>query len=247
MRIDIVKNKIELGRASANFVSEAVAKKPRMVLGLPTGNTPLLMYKDLVHLHKNGLFDAPQVTTFNLDEYYGLSLRDRQSYAYFMKNMFFKYVEVLESHIPNGLIPKEKVEEYCGSYERLIAASGGLDITVLGIGGDGHIAFNEPGSSFSSRTRLVELSAQTIKDNSEPFIKAKKKMPTLAITMGIATIMESRTIMLLASRKSKADILKRALEGPVTEDVPASILQTHKNVIIIADEEAASKLAKKGR
>lgn len=244
MRIDIVKNKIELGRAAAKFVAGAAAKKPHLVLGLPSGTTPLLMYRDLLRLHRKGLFDASKITTFNLDEYYGLAPDNKHSYAHLMDRMFLRFLPVFQSHIPSGLIAREKVAAYCRSYEGLIASGGGLDLTVLGIGTDGHIGFNMPGSPFDSRTRLVTLSWQTRKDNAR-FFRSIKDVPTQAITMGIATIMSSRTILLLASGKGKADILLRALEGPVAEEVPASIIQKHKNAIIIADEGAAHKLSKK--
>ncbi len=215
-------------------------------MGLPTGSTPIGMYEELVRLHTKEGLDFSRVRTFNLDEYYGLSPENPLSYNAYMHLNFFRHVNIAPAniHVPDGLIQTDRIAAYCKSYDELIQKLGGLDLTVMGIGRLGHIGFNEPGSPFDSRTRLVDLLEETRIDNSR-FFPSLDAVPRQAITMGISTIMGSQTLILLASGGGKADILAKALEGPVTEGIPASILQRHENAIIIADEAAASKLKRR--
>ena len=246
MKVTVVRNYEELSEKAASFIASKMISKPNINLAIPMGSTPLGMYQGLVKLHESKGLDFSLATIFTLDEYLGLAPEDPQSYSYFLRSNFIDRINVKPEnvHLLSGMISKEKLVSYCKSFEDLIVRNGGLDLAVLGIGGNGHIAFNEPASSPSSRTRMVELTQQTIQDNSR-FFPSLDAVPQQAITMGISTIMGSKALMLLASGDSKADILAKALEGPVTEEVPASILQRHKNVIIIADEAAASKLKKR--
>ncbi|MCS7180005.1 MAG: glucosamine-6-phosphate deaminase, partial [bacterium] len=190
--------------------------------------------------------DFSEVVTFNLDEYYGLSSDHPQSYRYFMDVNLFNGINIKKenTHVPNGKIPIEKIEEYCKDYENMIKKAGGIDIQVLGIGGDGHIGFNEPGSSIYSRTRLVALDEKTIKDNSRFFEKIED-VPRFALTMGVGTILEAREILFLANGLKKAEVVAEAIEGPITSQITASALQLHPKVTVILDEEAASKLKRK--
>jgi len=246
LKVTVVRNYEELSEKAASFIASKMISKPNINLAIPMGSTPLGMYQGLVKLHESKGLDFSLATIFTLDEYLGLAPEDPQSYSYFLRSNFIDRINVKPEnvHLLSGMISKEKLVSYCKSFEDLIVRNGGLDLAVLGIGGNGHIAFNEPASSPSSRTRMVELTQQTIQDNSR-FFPSLDAVPQQAITMGISTIMGSKALMLLASGDSKADILAKALEGPVTEEVPASILQRHKNVIIIADEAAASKLKKR--
>ncbi len=217
-----------LSHAAAELVVKAVRGKAGVVLGLPTGKTPLGMYDALVEMYRNQGIDFSRVRTFNLDEYFGLAPTDRNSFRAYMQRHLFDYINI---SLDNIHIPDQVAE-----YEHAIREAGGIDLLVVGVAANGHIAFNEPGSSFSSRTRVVDLAPETIKNAAKQF--GKDVVPTQAVTMGIGTILESRHILLLASGKDKADIVRRALRGPITESVPASVLQTHPNVIAILDEEA---------
>jgi glucosamine-6-phosphate deaminase len=229
MRILVTADYQMMSLAAAELIVKAVRGKADVVLGLPTGRTPLGMYDALVEIYRKQDLDFSRVRTFNLDEYLGLPPNDRNSFRAYMRRHFFDHVNIPPQnvHIP------DQADNY---YEQAICEAGGIDLLVVGIAANGHIAFNEPGSSFSSRTRVVDLAAETIENAAKQF--AKDAVPTQAVTMGIGTIVESRHILLLASGKAKADIVRRALRGPITESVPASILQTHPNVIAILDEEA---------
>ena len=246
MRVIIVKDQKSMSEAAARFLAEEIKRKPDIVLGLPTGATPLGMYRELVTAHREGGLSFSSVRIFNLDEYYPISPRHPQSYNRYMWDNFFGRVDIAKEnvHIPSGEVPARDIIKYCESYEKDIFACGGLDITILGIGRDGHIGFNEPGSSLSSKTRLKTLTQETISDNGRCFASLSE-VPKFAITMGISTILSSRVIMLLASGRNKAEALAKAIEGPVTCEVPASSLQLHKEVVIIADEEAANALKRK--
>jgi glucosamine-6-phosphate deaminase len=240
LRVVIVRDYDEVGRSAGEVIAAAVKRKPDLVLGLATGSTPLGAYKEVIRLHKEGL-DLARVKTFNLDEYYGLPPDHPQSYHRFMKENLFDHVNVKKENVS---IPDGMAEDYrlvCEEYERRIKAAGGIDLQLLGIGRDGHIGFNEPGSSLASRTRLKTLTDQTVKDNSR-FFGSEGAVPKLAVTMGVGTIMEARRILLLASGQEKAQALKESLEGPVTSTVTASVLQLHPHATIIADEAAAAKL-----
>jgi glucosamine-6-phosphate deaminase len=228
MRVLVTADYRTLSQTAAELIGKAVRGKAGLVLGLPTGRTPLGMYEELVRLHRNQSLDFSGVRTFNLDEYLGLTSRDPNSFHAYMHRHFFDHV-----NIPAGQI---HIPHEADNYEELIQKAGGIDLLVVGIGTNGHIAFNEPGSSFSSRSRIVDLAPETIANAAKQF--GKDVVPKQAITMGIGTMLEARHILLLASGKAKADVVRRALRGPITELVPASALQQHPNVIAVLDEEA---------
>jgi glucosamine-6-phosphate deaminase len=234
--------------AAAREVADEITKNSRegrrTVLGLPTGNTPLDVYRELIRLHKEEGLDFSNVVTFNLDEYYELPPSHVSSYHQFMWMNFFSQVNIREEnvHIPDGTAAREGVEDYCKDYEKKIKDAGGLDLVLLGIGRNGHIGFNEPGSARDSRTRLVELDETTRRSALSDFGE-EKYVPKEAITMGIATIMEAKKIILMATGEHKAGAIQKAVEGEVDERVAASILKTHKNAHIFVDKAAASQLA----
>lgn len=231
----------QMSAEAAARIADLVYHQPNAVLGLATGSTPLGLYKELIRLHRDDGLDFSKVTTFNLDEYVGLPASHERSYNYFMWDNLFNHINVNPSniHIPNGMA--SDMDAYCLWYEEEIEAYGGVDLQILGIGGDGHIAFNEPASSLGSRTRLKTLTKQTIDDNTR-FFDDPAEVPRYAITMGVGTIMEAETCILLASGKSKAETVAKAIEGPVTALISASALQLHQDAVFILDEEAASSL-----
>ncbi len=241
MKIVIVKNSKDVGAKAAWLVVKEIIKKRDLVLGLATGGTMIPFYRSLIDLIKGKKIELINVRTFNLDEYVGLSREDRRSYYYSMKKNFFSKVAMLEKNINflDGMARNLDLE--CENYEKKIEDAGGIDLQILGIGRNGHIGFNEPWSSFRSRTREVFLSDFTRKDNSR-FFSSLSKVPKRALTMGIATIMSARKIILLASGKSKAGIVHRALHGRISEDVPASVLYKHHNIIFVSDKGSASEL-----
>src|SRR5205809_6075857 len=239
MEVVIKRDYEQMSKAAAQLVVDVLNTKPNAVLGMATGSTPLGLYQELVRLYKAGHVDFSRVTTFNLDEYVGLPANHPQSYHYFMREHFFQHVNIPQHNIniPSGTT--SNYPAFCQWYEGRIAECGGIDVQILGIGTDGHIAFNEPGSSLSSRTRLKTLAKQTIDDNAR-FFKSREEVPIYAITMGVGTILEARTIVLLANGKKKADAVAQAVEGPVTSMITASALQMHPLVKVYTDEEAAS-------
>jgi glucosamine-6-phosphate deaminase len=241
MQIIISKTYEELSKEAAKVVAKTLNAKPNAVLGLATGSTPLALYKELIRMHKDEGLDFSQVTTFNLDEYVGLPRGHFQSYHYFMHENLFKHINIPRQniYIPSGTT--DNYEAFCAWYERRIKECGGIDLQVLGIGSDGHIAFNEPSSSLGSRTRIKTLARQTIEDNARFFERAED-VPIYAITMGVGTILEARRIILLASGKSKAPAIAGAIEGPVTSMNTASALQLHPDAIAFLDRDAASQL-----
>ncbi len=232
----------ELSREAARIVAGAVKSKPSVTLGLATGSTTLGMYKELVRLHREQELDFSKVVTFNLDEYLGLGAEHPQSFHCFMQENFFAHVNVAPGniHIPDGTIGGD-YEEYCAAYERAIHEAGGIDLQILGIGRNGHVGFNEPTSSFGSRTRLKVLTNETIEDNRK-FFGAGEEMPQCAITMGIGTILEAKKVLLLATGEAKAETVAEAIEGPITASVTASCLQLHPDVTFVIDEEAGARL-----
>src|SRR5688500_17409357 len=238
MEVIVAKSASGMAVAAAREVAQVLNAKPNAVLGMATGSTPLGLYKELVRLHKGGELDFSHVTTFNLDEYVGLPITHPQSYHHFMHEHFFRHVNIPPNniHIPSGTTNNYRA--FCAWYEQRIAEAGGIDLQILGIGSDGHIAFNEPGSSLNSRTRLKTLSMQTIGDNAR-FFERREDVPVYAITMGVGTILEARQLLLVASGKSKAKAIAEAVEGPVTSMVTASALQLHRDATVIADEDAA--------
>lgn len=242
-----------MSEKAAEIIAKLVKEKPNCVLGLATGSTPIGTYKKLIQMHKDEGLDFSKVKTFNLDEYYGLGLdldkpyAEDQSYARFMYEELFKGINVKpeNTHIPNGRAKDS--EAFCREYEAEIKKVGGVDLQVLGLGGDGHFAFNEPGSSLASRTRRIALTEQTLDDNYEAFYKdagfSREEMPHFAITMGIGTILESKSLLMLVNGKKKAKITAKALEGPITSSVTASSIQLFPGeAYVVLDEEAASKL-----
>jgi glucosamine-6-phosphate deaminase len=241
--MDIIKAKDyeEMSRKAASYISAQVLLKPYSVLGLATGATPLGTYRELIRLFKNDEVSFRQVCSFNLDEYYGLGTSHPQSYRYFMDQNFFNQIDILpeNTHIPDGLTPDP--EKYSEDYESQIVRAGGIDLQLLGIGSNGHIAFNEPAKFFTAKTRLVNLNDHTIEDNAR-FFNSKDEVPCQAISMGLKSILSAKRILILASGKNKADAVKGMLEGPIDPNLPASILQLHPNVVLIADEKALFKV-----
>ena len=231
----------EMSIEAAEIIKDAIHLKPNLVLGLATGSTPIGTYKELIRMHKAGELDFSKVVTFNLDEYVGLPSTHDQSYHYFMHENLFDHVNISPTnvHVPSGVVKDFK--RYCQWYEDEIAKVGGIDLQVLGIGSDGHIGFNEPGSSLASRTSIVTLTEETIDDNSR-FFEDKADVPRFAITMGVGTIMEAKHCLLVANGEKKADPVATLVEGPITSQVTASALQMHPNATVIIDEAAASKL-----
>jgi len=231
-----------LSRKAAALVADLVRAKPGAVLGFATGSSPVGLYQELIRLHKEEGLDFSGVTTFNLDEYCGLQGDHPQSYRYFMNENLFDHINVPKekTHVPSGTA--ENWRDSCEGYERDIVAAGGIDLQVLGIGSDGHVAFNEPGSSLGSRTRRVYLTKQTIEDNSR-FFENAADVPTSAISMGVGTIMEARRCVMVVNGANKAEALAAAVEGPVTSMNTASALQYHPDTWLFCDEAAAANLA----
>jgi len=227
----------------ARHVARVVRDKPNAVLGLATGSTPLPMYRELIRLHREQGLNFSGVTTFNLDEYVGLPPEHPASYHAFMEEHFFSQVNVARDriHIPDGMT--SHVPAFCQKYEDEIRAAGGIDLQVLGIGGDGHIGFNEPSSSLASRTRIKTLTAQTRRDNAR-FFSSLEDVPLHVITMGVGTIMDARQVLLLAFGEKKARAIAAAVEGPITAMNPASILQMHPVAKCLIDESAAARLSR---
>jgi len=242
MEIIIQKDPETASVAAARVVARVVRENPKAVLGLATGGTPLRLYKELIRMHQTEGLDFSEVTTFNLDEYIGLGPDHPASYHHFMWENLFSHINIRPEnvYIPDGLT--KDVPAFCAKYEEAIKAAGGIDLQVLGIGTDGHIGFNEPTSSFASRTRIKTLTIQTIMDNSIYFDGDTSIVPHHVITMGIGTIMEARMVVMLAFGARKAKAVADAVEGPVCSMVPASILQHHPSAKFFIDEEAASGL-----
>lgn len=224
----------ELSKEAAKIVIQTVKKKPDAVLGLATGSTPIGLYNELIDDHAKNGTSYRKICTFNLDEYVGLEGSHPQSYLYFMRQHLFHHIDISPDNtfIPNG--KAEDMMKECERYEELIKKKGGIDLQILGIGQNGHIGFNEPGTSFSSRTHIIQLTESTRQANSR-FFSSMEEVPTRAITMGIQTIMESRKILLLISGKAKMDALKRLLTDEISEDFPASVLKLHNDVTVITD------------
>jgi glucosamine-6-phosphate deaminase len=244
MRVIILPDAEAVAHRSADFIANLVRKKPACVLGLATGSSPLGTYRELIRRHREEQLDFARVTTFNLDEYVGLGPAHPQSYRHFMQTSLFDHLNVNtnRTHVPDGRALD--FEMFCQQYEQRIRDCGGIDLQLLGIGTDGHIAFNEPGSSLGSRTRLKTLASETVRDNAR-FFGSEEAVPRLAVTMGVGTILESRQCLLIAIGASKATAIRDTVEGPITAQVTASALQLHREVIVILDEAAASKLVRR--
>jgi glucosamine-6-phosphate deaminase len=240
MEIYRAKNYQDMSRKAANIISAQIIMKPDCVLGLATGSSPIGAYEQLVEWYKKGDLDFSRVTTVNLDEYKGISRDNSQSYYYFMNDNLFSHVNIDRSKtfLPDGM--EEDSEKACRQYDQIIHSLGGVDLQLLGLGHNGHIGFNEPGIAFEKGTHCVTLTERTIKANMRFFL-SEDDVPRQAYTMGIKTIMSAHKILLVVSGEEKADIVKEAFFGPITPQVPASVLQLHNDVTIVADEAALSK------
>lgn len=240
MRLIRSKNYDDLSRKAAQIIAGQVSLKNNAVLGLATGSTPIGTYKCLIEMYNAGVLDFSNISTINLDEYRGLEPTNDQSYRYFMNNQLFDHINIDKSKtfVPNGTEPD--AQKACSSYDDIITNIGGIDLQLLGLGENGHIGFNEPSDSFTMNTNCVDLTQSTINANKR-FFASENDVPRQAYTMGIGAIMQANTVLLLASGIKKAPIVKKAFFGTITPQVPASILQMHKNFILIADEEALSE------
>ena len=241
MKIYMTEDYQTMSRKAANILSAQIILKPNSVLGLATGSTPIGMYKQLVIWYEKGDLDFAQIKTVNLDEYVGLEPTHEQSYRYFMQNNLFDHVNInpANTNVPDGLVADPQAE--CDWYNQVIRKLGGIDIQVLGMGHNGHIGFNEPGNAFELETHVVDLSERTIQANARFFASADE-VPRQAMTMGIKSIMMAKKILMLVSGEDKAEAVWKAFAGPVTPQVPASILQLHPYVTLVGDRAALSKL-----
>ena len=241
MQIIKAKDYNELSRRAAHVIAAQVILKPDCVLGLATGSSPIGTYKELIEWYNKGDLDFSGVSTVNLDEYKGLTRDNDQSYYYFMYNNLFKHVNIdlARTNIPDGTEPDSDKE--CARYNKVIKEIGGVDLQLLGLGHNGHIGFNEPDSAFAQTTHCVDLTESTIEANKRFFASADD-VPRQAYTMGIGTIMRAKKILLIVNGEAKADIVAKAFFGPVTPEVPASILQLHNDVVIVGDKAALSKI-----
>ena len=241
MKIYMTEDYQTMSRKAANILSAQIILKPNSVLGLATGSTPIGMYKQLVIWYEKGDLDFAQIKTVNLDEYVGLEPTHEQSYRYFMQNNLFDHVNInpANTNVPDGLVADPQAE--CDWYNQVIRKLGGIDIQVLGMGHNGHIGFNEPGNAFELETHVVDLSERTIQANARFFASADE-VPRQAMTMGIKSIMMAKKIQMLVSGEDKAEAVWKAFAGPVTPQVPASILQLHPYVTLVGDKAALSKL-----
>ena len=235
-----IANEKEIAKMAAQRYVQLINNKPNAIIGGATGSTPIPLYKELIRQCKAGNVSFKNVKSFNLDEYVGLDGKHDQSYRYFMNHQLFNHIDIdiENTHVPSGIDTKNPAR-----YDEEIRAAGGIDLQLLGIGVDGHIGFNEPGTKFDSITHVVKLEQNTREVNSR-FFKSIDEVPTHAVTMGIKTVMNARSIILIATGKSKAEIVKAFIEGPVTTKVPASILQLHPFTEVYLDQEAAALLGK---
>ena len=245
MRVVIRKTYKQLSEEAANLVKSRLVKKEDLVLGLATGSTPVGMYEELIRMYKEEGLSFAKVKSFNLDEYYGITGDHPQSYRCFMNDKLFDHINIdkANTYVPDG--KAADVDVSCSMFEEKMQKAGGVDLQVLGIGSDGHIGFNEPGSSLASRTRIVALDELTIEDNSR-FFEKKEDVPKFAVTMGVGTILEAKELIVLVNGAKKAEVIAKAIEGPITSLISASAIQLHPKVSIFLDEEAANLLARTG-
>ncbi|MDX5476355.1 MAG: glucosamine-6-phosphate deaminase [Bacillaceae bacterium] len=241
MNIVITEDYASLSTYVANEVVTTINENKQAVLGLPTGGTPEGMYKELVKMYSNGEVDFSTVKTFNLDEYIGLPKDHPQSYSYYMKKNLFEHVNLKHENVYIPTTTVQNMHETCEGYERKIDQAGGFDITILGIGLNGHIGFNEPGSSQNDKTRVVDLDKSTITANARYF-NSIEEVPNKAITIGISTILKSKRIIVLASGANKSEIMNEFLKHDPTSEIPATFLKLHPNVQLVLDKDASSKL-----
>lgn len=241
MRIIKTKDYEDMSRKAAAVISAVMIEKPDCVLGLATGSSPIGTYKNLIKAYENGDLDFSKVTSVNLDEYKGLDHANDQSYYYFMNENLFKHVNIdmAKTNVPDGT--EADAEKACSDYDAIIKSVGQVDIQLLGLGHDGHIGFNEPADHFPKTTHCVDLTDVTIEANAR-FFASKEDVPTQAYTMGVGTIMAAKKVLVIVSGADKAEIVKKAFTGPVTPEVPASILQFHPNCVVIVDEAAGALL-----
>ncbi len=239
MNVLIYESEEQIGIAAGNYMCGQVLQKPNSVLGLATGSTPLKPYSQMIELYKKGVVDFSKVTTFNLDEYVNLDVNDKNSYHSFMHENLFDHINIPEENINFLDGNAEDPEEECRRYEEKIKAAGGIDIQLLGIGSNGHIAFNEPADCFQRWSHVVTLKESTVKDNSR-FFKSIDEVPTQAVTMGIGSIMQAKKILIIAIGENKAKAIKQLIGGNVTPMCPASVLQFHTDVTLMLDKAAAS-------
>ena len=238
MRLMITESYEELSKAAAEEFAKVIKEKPNAVLGLATGGSPVGMYKELIKMYEKNELDFSKVTTVNLDEYIGLNPEHNQSYRHFMNENLFNHINIniTNTFVPNGLA--ENLEVECKEYDKKIMELGGIDIQLLGVGNNGHIAFNEPDEQLSAGTHVISLTENTIEANSR-FFENINDVPKKAITMGLGGIMKAKKIILIASGESKAEAIKGLFSGKITTDNPASMLQMHRDVTVIVDKEAA--------
>jgi len=241
MKIVRAKDYDDMSRKAADIISAQVMLKENSVLGLATGSSPIGAYQQLIKRCEAGDLDFSQVTTVNLDEYCGLDPSNDQSYRYFMNVNLFNHINIdpANTNVPNGIC--QDTESECARYENLIQKLGGIDLQLLGFGHNGHIGFNEPGSAFVAETHRVDLTESTIQANMRNF-NSKDEVPRQALTMGIRAIMQARRIVVVVSGEGKARAVRDSVRGPITPQVPASILQLHRNVTLVCDEPALSLL-----
>ncbi|MGI6727108.1 MAG: glucosamine-6-phosphate deaminase [Anaerovoracaceae bacterium] len=241
MKIVKAKDYEDMSRKAANIIGSQVILKEDCILGLATGSTVLGLYEELIERYRQGNLDFSKVYSVNLDEYVGLSADNSQSYRYYMNHNFFNHINIpiVHTHLPDGLAQNLRTE--CQQYDKKIQDLGGIDLQLLGLGLNGHIGFNEPDEAYTLETHCVSLDESTIKANSR-FFENEEEVPKQAITMGIKSIMQAKRVLLCVNGKKKASILKEVLYGPVTPKVPGSILQIHRNLIVVADEEALSEI-----
>lgn len=241
MNVLIYDTEEQIGIAAGNYMCGQVLQKPDSVLGLATGSTPIKAYKQMIDLYSKGVVDFSQVTTFNLDEYVNLDVKDENSYHTFMHENLFDHVNIPEENINFLDGNAQDLEQECRDYEKKIKKAGGIDIQLLGIGSNGHIAFNEPADCFQRWSHVVTLKESTVKDNSR-FFKSIDEVPTQAVTMGIGSIMQAKKILIIALGTNKAKAIKQLIDGNVTPMCPASVLQFHTDVTLMLDKGAASLL-----
>ncbi|MDI3548611.1 MAG: glucosamine-6-phosphate deaminase [Halanaerobiales bacterium] len=241
MRVIIEEDYEAMSKKAALLVASQINLKPNAVLGLATGETPLGMYRQLIKMYRKGEIDFSEVITFNLDEYYRLPPDNSRSYHYYMQENFFNHINIHpgNTHLPDGMAAD--IDEECSRYEEMIRQNGGIDLQILGVGSNGHIGFNEPAERLNVTTHLVSLTEETIRANSR-FFNSPDDVPRKAVSVGIATILKARRIILLASGRNKARAIKKTVNGYVDTKVPSSLLQTHPEVTLIIDQEAASLL-----
>ena len=241
MRVYCAADYYHVSRVAANIISAQVIMKPDCVLGLATGSTPIGTYEQLIRWYEKGDLDFSQVHSINLDEYRGLSPENDQSYRYFMNKHLFDSINIdkKNTYVPDGM--ESDREKACRDYDEIIRAHGGIDMQILGLGHNGHIGFNEPGSAFGKETHCVQLTESTISANAR-FFASIDEVPREAYTMGIKSIMQAKKIVVIVSGESKKESVKRAFTGPITPEVPASVLQLHNDVILVGDEAALSEM-----